>query len=246
MRLRMWQQALQELCHTPNQIKFDLHGILWVMSEVNKQYWAEYVNRKSAGYSKVAKFAVRQSGSGYGADQFTEATKALIKDKFGCESEFVGTGTAANLIGIGACVSPRPGVAITSLAHLGVFEYRGVERYFGAELLIPGNSLLTLDLEETRKLIKSKHGRVSAVSVTLANERGNVYPISYLKALRELCDEEDILLHGDFARGFVAACAMNLEMRQMLSYFNIASLGTMKLGGHVRYCVGEIQILVQK
>ena len=97
--------------------------VYYGLCQVNKQYWAEYVNRKSAGYSKVAKFAVRQSGSGYGADQFTEATEALIKDKFGCESEiFVKEG---NWYGgqsnrhRSLCFPERPGVAITSLAHLG-------------------------------------------------------------------------------------------------------------------------------
>ena len=49
-------------------------------------------------------------------------------------------------------------------------------------------------------------------------------PLDYLSKAREFCDKHNLLLHLDAARGFNAAVAMGVDMKEIASPFDTVSI----------------------
>ncbi|HIW21490.1 MAG TPA: aminotransferase class I/II-fold pyridoxal phosphate-dependent enzyme [Candidatus Dorea intestinavium] len=157
---------------------------------------------------------------GYGMDEYSLKAKELIKKA--CHNEavdvhFVVGGTQANLIVIAAALRPFEGVLAATSGHINVHETGAVEA--------TGHKVLTLEAVDG----KIKASQVTAymehflndptmehtvkpkmVYISSPTELGSIYKREEIKALREVCDQYDLLLFLDGARlGYGLVCEEN-------------------------------------
>lgn len=157
--------------------------------------------------------------TGYGDDPFTkEAIKTFIKT-FGdpCEVFFVYGGTGANVLAIGALCQPFESVICAETAHINVDECGAPERFSGCKLLdIPSpDGKLTPELIQPylRGFDFEHHSQPKVISISQPTELGTVYTPDELKALRELADAYNLLIHMDGARISNAAVTLNKSFK---------------------------------
>lgn len=179
---------------------------------------------------------------GYGVDEYSIKAKKLIQKA--CHNEevdvhFVVGGTQANLIVIAAALRPFEGVLAATSGHINVHETGAVEA--------TGHKVLTLDAVAG----KIKASQVAAymehflndptmehtvkpkmVYISSPTELGSVYKREEIKALREVCDQYDLLLFLDGARlGYGLACDENdLDLEFLSKTMDVFYIGGTKVG----------------
>ncbi len=174
----------------------------------------EAVARANAGYAP-----------GYGADDWTRAVQAAVREAFEAPAAavyLVGTGTAANALAL-ACHCP-PWGAVFCHRHAHVEEDEcGAPEFFtgGAKLVhVPGEhgrmtpAALEAAISDTGRL--GVHGvQPGMVSLTNVTEAGTVYPPAEIAALAQVAKARGLPVHLDgarFANALVATGASPAEM----------------------------------
>ncbi|HEY5990356.1 MAG TPA: low specificity L-threonine aldolase [Streptosporangiaceae bacterium] len=193
-----------------------------------------------AGAHEAVLRTLIQANSGdavaYGADSWTERAVAELKSAFGAQGGvfFVFTGTAANILGISLLLRPYEGVICPESAHLNVDECGAVERVLGNKLLTVAtpDGKLTPDLVATRLGGRNDEHRVQARAVAIAQvtELGTCYTLGELRALREFCQAEGLLLYIDGARLANAAAYLGCSLGDLAEHADVLSFGGTKNG----------------
>jgi threonine aldolase len=174
---------------------------------------------------------------GYGADRWTAAARALVREAFEApraEVFLVFNGTAANVLAVEALTRPWESVITTRLSHMHVDEC-GAPEAVGIKLLTapcgPDGKLAPEDAAALVQRIGDEHAtQPRVVSVAQTTEMGGVLQERELAALRALCDEHDLRLHVDGARLFAAAAARGCSLAQAAAGADAVSLGGTKAG----------------
>jgi threonine aldolase len=172
----------------------------------------------------------------YGEDDWTERATARLREMFGARGGvfFVFTGTAANVLGISLMLRPYEGVICADTAHLSVDECGAAERIVGCKLLtVPApDGKLTPGTIATRLTGRHDEHRVQprAVAITQATELGTCYSEAELRALREFCDEEGLLIYLDGARLANAAAYLECPPGDLAAHVDVLSFGGTKNG----------------
>lgn len=172
--------------------------------------------------------------SSYGNDEITRETIQLFKKEFGDSIEvyFVFNGTGANNFGLSCMVERHHSVFCSDVAHLYVDESNAPEAIIGCRLypvrsvngkIVPG------ELEKAIKRIGDvHHPQPKVVSLTQPTEYGTVYTIGEMKAIKEVCTANNMLLHVDGARFFNAAAGLNTSLAAIS---HDAGIDVLTLGG---------------
>lgn len=175
---------------------------------------------------------------GYGDDMYTKKAIALIKDHFGKEAIpfFTFTGTASNVLGIGAGIKSFYSVICPITAHIYVDECGAPEKFNGCKL-IPVD---TTDGKLTPEMVSvhlvgfgfEHHAQPGIISISQSTEMGTVYTTDEIKALADLAHEKDMLLHMDGARLANAAVSLKKTFKEITqdSGVDILSFGGSKNG----------------
>ena len=152
----------------------------------------------------------------YGEDALTRRVEAKIAALFETEADvfLVGTGTAANAIGLASMTPPFGAVFCHPESHVQQDECGAPEFYTGGAKLVPladeGGKITARHLEAA--VSAPDHGvhhvRPAAVSITQASEAGTLYTIDEVRRLADVAHAHGLKVHMDGARFANAVAAM--------------------------------------
>ena len=143
---------------------------------------------------------------GYGLDAYSMKAADLIREKCGRPDAAVHMmvgGTSANMISLSAFMRPYEAAISAETGHINVHETGTVEGS-GHKVCIAASKDGKVLPEGVQAVVNAHtdehmvHPRV--VYISQPTEIGTVYSLDELKALREVCDKNDLLLYADGAR----------------------------------------------
>ena len=181
---------------------------------------------------------------GYGLDEYSLRAAELIREKCGqpqAQVHMMTGGTSANVIALAAFLRPYEAAVCAPTGHIHVHETGALEA--------TGHKILTCEAKEG-KVIPQGVAEVCArhtdehmvfprlLYISQPTEIGTVYSLSELKALRQVCDENGLLLFVDGARlGSAltsAECDMTLrDLAALADCFYIKHNGGMMAKGRL-------------
>jgi len=178
------------------------------------------------------------SAPSYGNDSYTKETVALFKQHFGDDIDvyFAFNGTGANNFGIGSVTEKFSSIFCTDVAHLLVDESTAPETFIGCRMYPVNHKDGKIVLSDLKSKIKRfgdvHHPQPKVISLTQPTEYGTVYTLDELKAIKQLCTDNGMLLHVDGARFFNAAVYLNATLKQISADagVDILTLGGTKSG----------------
>jgi threonine aldolase len=145
----------------------------------------------------------------YGADDLTAAAIDALRDTFDTDLTacFVSSGTAANMLALSTLVQPWDGVVCHHQAHVLLDESTGPSLFTGGASMLPvPDRNLRLDPDGLVSMLDrlpsdGPHNvRPRALSITQANECGQVHTVDEIAALTEIARERGLRVHMDGAR----------------------------------------------
>lgn len=143
----------------------------------------------------------------YGNDDLTRRIEARIAEIFerDCAVFLVGTGTAANVLGLAALTPPWGVVYCHPGAHINCDECGAPEFYTGGARLVPvpgaDGKIQATDLDGAiHGAGVVHHAQPAAISLTQATEAGTVYSAAEIGAIAEVARRHRLGLHVDGAR----------------------------------------------
>ena len=143
---------------------------------------------------------------GYGLDKYSMKAADLIREKCGAKDADVHMmigGTSANMIMLASCMRPYEAVIAAETGHINVHETGTVEGS-GHKVLVAASRDGKVLPEGVQAVVDGHtdehmvHPRV--VYISQPTEIGTVYSLDELRALREVCDKNGLLLYADGAR----------------------------------------------
>ena len=159
----------------------------------------------------------------YGADRWTEAATARVREVFEAPEaavHLVATGTAANSLALSTLAKPWDAIFCTEMAHIQEDECNAPELYTGGAKLIalpaPEAKLMPEVLRGAMAPLGSVHGpQRGPVSITTVTEKGTVYALDEVRAVAEVAREFGSRLHMDGARFANAVAALGCTPAEM-------------------------------
>ncbi len=164
--------------------------------------------------------ANRGHAVGYGDDEHTRSVVQKFTQHLGPGAEvfFVFNGTAANVLGLAALMSPHHAVICSEGAHLNVDECGAPEKFAGCKLIAIPTSNGKLTVEGVRRAYHGvgdqHHVQPRVISITQATEVGTVYKAEEVRDLARFAHQHRMFLHMDGARIANAAASLGLDLRQ--------------------------------
>ena len=156
----------------------------------------------------------------YGDDGYTRAGVEALCEVFDTELDavFVSSGTAANMLALAAMVQPWEGVVCHHQAHILLDESTGPALFTGGAAMMPTpeRSLRLAAADLVRFLDRHPAGpphnvRPAAVSITQANECGQVMTVDETAALAAAAHDRGLRVHLDGARFANAVAALDVH-----------------------------------
>ena len=178
----------------------------------------------------------------YGDDDWCKQAIESVRKAFDhpdCQVYFVATGTAANCLALSALVKPWQTILCHQQAHIAMDESTAPELFTGGARLIPldaGKGRLTeatLSNYLQRQALHVPHNPVpGALSLTQANEAGQVYQPDEVAALCRLAHDKGMKVHMDGARFANAVASLGCSPADMTwrAGVDVLCLGASKNG----------------
>jgi threonine aldolase len=185
--------------------------------------------------------ANRGPAASYGADTVSEDLNRSFSRLFETDVAVfpVSTGTAANALGLAACVKPWGGIFCHEQAHIHTSEGGATEAFTGGTklLALPGDGF-RLGVEPLRQAVARIERGVrnrpqpDAISITQASEHGTVYRLNEIEALGEIARDAGLKFHMDGARFANALATLGCSPAEMTwrRGVDILSFGATKNG----------------
>ncbi|MBS0586090.1 MAG: aminotransferase class I/II-fold pyridoxal phosphate-dependent enzyme [Verrucomicrobia bacterium] len=176
----------------------------------------------------------------YGGDPWTREAEKLLQKTFRahCKVFFVPNGTGANVLALRLACQSYESVLCSDMAHIECKEAGAAEGIANKKLLTVPHKDGKITPDAIRKRLRQeqgsgRHGTLPRLlSITQPTEIGTVYSLEELRALADLLEEENLLLHMDGSRLYNAAARLNASLADMVeaSCVDILSLGGTKNG----------------
>jgi threonine aldolase len=160
----------------------------------------------------------------YGDDEFTAAVAEALRSTFDTDLEafFVSSGTAANMLALSAMVQPWDGVICHHQAHILLDESTGPALFTGGAAMLPTpDRTVRMTADQLTDMVRRlpseipHNVRARALSITQANECGQVYSAAETAALAAVANDAGLAVHLDgarFANAVVAAEASPADL----------------------------------
>ena len=171
---------------------------------------------------------------GYGSDRWTEEALGIFSLHLGsaCETFFVFTGTAANVLGLTSVTRSWNSIITASTAHLEQDECGAPEKFTGGKVL----TVDTTDGKITTAIVEKHmhgfdfehHSQPKVISITQTTEMGTVYTVSEIRTIADYAHSRGMLLHMDGARLANAAVFLKLPFR---AFTTDAGVDVLSFGG---------------
>lgn len=185
--------------------------------------------------------AYRGHDDAYGSDGHTSAAVDALRETFDTDLEafFVSSGTAANMLALSAMVQPWDGVICHHQAHVLLDESTGPSLFTGGAAMLP---VPERDVRMTAANVSSMLRRLPAdaphnvrpraLSITQANECGQVYSVDEITALTAVAADSGLRVHMDGARFSNALAALDVHPSEVTwrAGVDVLCLGATKNG----------------
>ncbi len=164
--------------------------------------------------------AYRSHEDAYGADTYTAAAVDALRRTFDTDltAFFVSSGTAANMLALSTMVQPWDGIVCHHQAHVLLDESTGPSMFTGGASILPVPDRTTrmtaaqVDSMLRRLPADGPHNiRPRALSITQANECGQIYRVDEITALTEVARSAGLRVHMDGARFANAIAALDVH-----------------------------------
>ena len=145
--------------------------------------------------------------TGYGTDPYCAEARDILRREMACPDAdiwFLSGGTQTNLIALTAALRPHEAVIGAATCHIFVHETGAIEATGHKVLVIPDEEGKVRP--EGVRAVLAEHSmaphmvKPRVVYISQSTEVGTVYTKAELKALHEVCRENNLLLYADGAR----------------------------------------------
>ena len=166
----------------------------------------------------------------FGEDPTINALQDRVADMFGHEAGlFCPSGTMTNQVAIRSHTRPGDDVICASVAHVYLYEGAGIARNSGASVRLLEGDRGRLNAEEVEAAIQPDDAHVPHTSLvcledTVNKGGGCTYDIENIKAIRKVCDQNDLQLHLDGARLFNALVETGYDKKEYGQLFDSISI----------------------
>lgn len=172
---------------------------------------------------------------GYDQDQVSKDLFQKLNSQLGdFHLAFAGTGTAANTLTLASHLESFEAVLATSCSYQAEDSCGALEKFHGAKVIGLDHFHGKLQIESLKLALSRRgdqhHTQAKVVSITQPTELGTVYSLPELKALRDFCDNEGLLLHIDGARLILATALLECDLKGILDFADTFTLGGAKMG----------------
>ncbi|WML48558.1 aminotransferase class I/II-fold pyridoxal phosphate-dependent enzyme [Neobacillus sp. PS3-34] len=155
---------------------------------------------------------------GYGEDQFTQKAIELLKEKIGTDVDIhlLSGGTQTNLTALSAFLRPHEAAIAAGTGHILTHETGAIEA--------TGHKVISVEAEngklkpEYLQAVIEEHTdehmvKPKLVYISNSTEIGSIYKKSELTALRDFCNEHNLILFMDGARLGSALCSEENDLK---------------------------------
>lgn len=175
---------------------------------------------------------------GYGHDPYTESVLQRVVDAFGGvgAAAFFFTGTAANVVAAGVCLSRYEAVVCGHQSHLYVDEGGAPERWLGCKLIPVPTETGKIRPEALEVVLRQRGDEHNVLpkllTLTQPTEMGACYDFDEIRELCALAHARGLYVHLDGARLANAAVHLNCSWQEMTADLGVdlVSLGGTKNG----------------
>ena len=185
--------------------------------------------------------AYRGTADAYGTDEYVQAATDKLKEVFETDLEafFVVSGTASNTLALSTMVQPWDGIICHHQAHIYLDESSAPALLTGGAGMLPVPSKgLRIDAEGLTTMLERipndpPHNlRPRALSITQANECGQVYSVAEVSELSKIAKGAKLKVHMDGARFANAVAALDCLPAEVTwqAGVDVLSLGATKNG----------------
>lgn len=201
-----------------------------------------FINDYSEGaHPRVLELMVKsnlEQNNGYGNDIHSDRAKEYIKketERHDIDIHFIPGGTQTNLLVISAFLRPHQCVVAADTGHVNVHETGAVEATGHKVVTVPHQEG-KLTPEGIRNALEYHSGehmvQPKMVYLSDTTELGTIYTKAELIAIRELCNQEGLLLFLDGARlGSALTCSSNdLTLKDIANLVDVFYIGGTKNG----------------
>ncbi len=185
--------------------------------------------------------AYRGTASAYGTDHYVQAATDKLKEVFETDLQafFVVSGTASNTLALSTMVEPWDGIICHHQAHVFLDESSAPALLTGGAGMLPVPSKgLRIDAQGLTTMLERipndpPHNlRPRALSITQANECGQVYSVAEVAGLSAIAEDAQLRVHMDGARFANAVTALGCAPAEVTwkAGVDVLSLGATKNG----------------
>jgi threonine aldolase len=166
----------------------------------------------------------------FGEDPTINSLEKRMAALFNMESAmFCASGTMSNQVAISSHTRPGDEVICEQEAHVYYYEGGGIARNSGCQTRLLAGDRGRIQAEQVLKSINpnDEHkARTSLVSLENTSNRGggSCYDLNEIKKIRQVCNEQHLLLHLDGARLFNALVAKNEKPGDYGPFFHSISV----------------------
>jgi threonine aldolase len=166
----------------------------------------------------------------FGEDPSINELEQLAADMFGMEAGiFCPSGTMTNQIAIKCHTQPGDEVICDNQAHVYQYEGGGIAFNSGASVkLLQGDRgrINAVQVKESINADDVHKAQTSLVCLENTSNRGggSCYDLEAIRAIREVCDENNLILHLDGARLFNALVAKKQDAKDFGNEFDSISI----------------------
>jgi threonine aldolase len=177
-----------------------------------------------------AMFAAKVGDDVFGEDFSINELEAHVAEMFGMEAAvFCPSGTMTNQIAINVHTRPGDEVICEQGAHVYFYEGGGIGRLSGCQARTIAGDRGRITAEQIATVINPDdvhrpRTRLVCLENTCNRGGGSTYSMQQIKAIRALCDEQQLSLHLDGARIFNAIVANNESPRDYGKIFHSISV----------------------
>jgi len=177
-----------------------------------------------------AMFNARVGDDVFKEDPTANALQEMMSDMFGMESAlFCASGTMSNQIAIKCHTQPGDEVICDKLSHVYIYEGGGIAFNSGCQVKPVSGNLGRIKASQVREAINpidihKANSRLVSLENTANRGGGSCYEMADIQEIKQVCLENNLLLHLDGARLFNALIAKNESPKEYGAIFNSISV----------------------
>ena len=190
---------------------------------------SDTVTKPSPGM-REAMFNAEVGDDVFGEDPSINALQSKMADLFGFEAAlFCSSGTMCNQVAIKSHCRPGDEIIASNLSHIFLYEGGGTASNSGVSMKMLEGNRGRLSAQMAKSLINPDDAhfpdtKMICLEDTMNKGGGACYDLSEIIEIRELCNQEGLLLHLDGARLFNALVAKGHNYKDYASNFDSISI----------------------